>query len=34
MIFANCHKCEEEFAVGNRVLLDASNISIPGVQKV
>ena len=32
-MFANCHRYEEEFAVGDRVLLDASNLSIPGVHK-
>ena len=34
MIFANHCRHEEEFAVGDRVLLDASNLSIPGVCKL
>ena len=33
-MFANHCRCEEEFAVGDRVLLDASNLSIPGVHKL
>ena len=33
-MFANHHRHEEEFAVGDRVLLDASNLSIPGVCKL
>ena len=32
-IFANHCRCEEEFAVGDWVLLDASNLSIPGIHK-
>ena len=32
MMFANCHR-REEFAVGDQVLLDTSNLSIPGVHK-
>ena len=32
-MFANHHRYEEEFAVGDWVLLDASNLSIPGVCK-
>ena len=31
MVFANYYRHEEEFAVGDQVLLDASNLSIPGV---
>ena len=34
MMFANCCRYEEEFAVGDWVLLDAFNLSIPGVHKV
>ena len=33
-MFANCHRHEEEFSVGDQVLLDASNLSIPGVCKL
>ena len=32
-MFANCRRWEEEFAVGDWVLFDASNLSIPGVCK-
>ena len=34
MLFTNRRRHEEEFAVGDRVLLDASNLSIPGVRKL
>ena len=30
---ANCYRHEEEFAVGDWVLLDAFNLSIPGIHK-
>ena len=30
-IFANYHRYEDEFAVGDQVLLDASNLSLPGI---
>ena len=33
-MFVDCYRCEEEFAVGDWVLLDASNLSIPGVYKL
>ena len=33
MIFTNRHRHKEEFSVGDRVLLDASNLSIHGVHK-
>ena len=33
-MFANHRRHEEEFAVGDWVLLDASNLSIPGVHKL
>ena len=34
-MFLNCHRHEEEFAVGGgRVLLDAFNLSIPGAHKL
>ena len=33
MMFTNCHRCEEAFAVGDLVLLYAYNISITGVCK-
>ena len=33
-MFANHCRHEEEFSVGDRVLLDASNLSIPGVHKL
>ena len=32
-IFANYHRWEEEFAVGDQVLLDAYSLSIPGICK-
>ena len=32
-MFANYHRHKEEFTVGDRVLLDASNLSIPRVRK-
>ena len=32
-MFANHCRWEEEFAVGDWVLLDASNLSIPGMYK-
>ena len=32
-MFANHYRCEEKFAVGDRVLSDASNLSIPGICK-
>ena len=32
-MFANHSRHEEGFAVGDRVLLDASNLSIPGFHK-
>ena len=32
-MFANHCRQEEEFAVGDQVLLDASNLSIPGIHK-
>ena len=34
MMFANHCRCKEEFAVGDWVWLDASNLSIPGVRKL
>ena len=34
MIFANHCRHEEKLAVGDRVLLDASNLSILGVHKL
>ena len=33
MMFANHCRWEKEFAVGDQVLLDASNLSIPGICK-
>ena len=33
MMFAN-HGRQEEFALGDWVLLDASNLSIPGIHKL
>ena len=33
MVFANHHRYEEDFAVGDRVFLDPSNLSIPGIGK-
>ena len=33
-MFANHHRHKEEFAVGDRVLLDASNLCIPRVHKL
>ena len=33
IMFANHHRWAEEFAVGDWVLLDASNLSIPGIHK-
>ena len=33
MMFANHHRREEEVALGDRVFLDASNLSIPGICK-
>ena len=33
MMFANRLRCEEEFAVGDQVLLDASKLGIPGICK-
>ena len=33
-MFANNRRYQEEFAVGDRVLLDASNLSIPGAHKL
>ena len=32
-MFAFCCRCEKDFAVGDWVLLDASNLKIPGVYK-
>ena len=32
-MLANYHRYEENFSVGDRVLLDASNLSIPGIHK-
>ena len=32
MMFVNCHRHKEEFAVGDWVLLDTYNLSIPGVK--
>ena len=34
MLFSYHHRCKGEFAVGDRVLLDASNLSIPGICKL
>ena len=33
-MFANHYRHKEEFAMGDQVLLDASNLSIPGVHKL
>ena len=33
MMFAYHYRWEKEFAVGDQVLLDASNLSIPGICK-
>ena len=32
-MFANYRRWEEEFSIGDRVLLDAFNLSIPGIHK-
>ena len=34
MIFDNCYRWEEEFVMGDWVLLDASNLGIPGTHKL